>query len=415
MRMKILIVTQYFPPEMGAPQARLYELSVKFLEDGHEVTVLTGMPNYPEGRIFAGYRGRARVVEQMAGIRVIRAWLFPSKSTRSVPRLMSYLSFALSSTIVGLWSLRKHDVAIVESPPLFLAPSGWLMSKWTGARKLLMVSDIWPDILVRMGHAREGLSLRAMLWLEQWAYRHFDVVAVTNPGAMEQISARFPDVQTTVISNGVDRSQFNPAARSERVRTDLGADENTFLVGYCGLHGLAQGLEAVIDAASHLKGRSEIRFVLVGEGPVKDRLLAAARTRGLTNVAFIDRRPKDDMPAIVASCDAMLVPLSSRLPGTMPSKIYEALAAGTPPIVAKGCEGEFLLDRFQCGATFEPMDGSDLASAVLKLAGDRRAMVEMSRRAVELSKRFDRRTIAAHTRRTLEALSAGKRVPDTPW
>lgn len=413
--MKILIITQYFPPEVGAPQARLYELAVRLMEKGHEVTVLTAMPNYPTGRVFDAYRGKWRLIEDIDGIKVVRTALFASKSARTIPRLLSYLSFALSSVGLGIWGLGRHDVAVVESPPLFMAPSGWLVSKVVRAKPVFMVSDIWPDIIVRMGYATGRLNLKAMLWLERWAYRHYKVVALTNPGAMNQIAARFPDVKTTVISNGVDTAFFSPRFRSESIREALGASPETFLVGYCGLHGLAQGLEAVVDAARLLDARSDIQMVMIGDGPVKDDLRQRADALGVSNLRFLERRPKSEMPAVLASCDAMLVPLNARMPGTMPSKVYEALAAGTPPIVAKGCEGDTLISEFGCGVTFEPLDGNELATAILSLADDRSGLQRMSERCVDLAKRFDRDEIANRTARILEAIAADEPTPEVTW
>jgi glycosyltransferase involved in cell wall biosynthesis len=278
-----------------------------------------------------------------------------------------------------------------------------------------MVSDIWPDIIIRMRRASEGLNLKAMLWLEKWAYQYYDIVALTNPGAAKQIKERFPRVHTTVISNGVDTSFFRPNLRSAEIRKECGANNNEFLVGYCGLHGLAQGLDAVIEAADHLRLNNKICFVMIGDGPVKDSLIEMANKRQLRNVVFLDRRPKKDMPAIVASCDAMLVPLTAFLPGTMPSKVYEALAAGTPPIVAKGCEGETLTLRHAAGLTFLPMDGESLASAVSTLADNPVLREQMRRNCLILAKRFDRKILADRAERIFQALAENRPLPEVPW
>jgi glycosyltransferase involved in cell wall biosynthesis len=413
--MRILIVTQYFPPEMGAPQARLSELAVRLQDKGHAVTVLTAMPNYPTGRIFPGYRGKLRCREVVQKISVVRTTLYPSNSARSLPRLASYLSFAASSLALGTWGVGRQDVVLVESPPLFLAPSGWAIGRALKAKTVLMVSDIWPDILIRMGRPGESLGVRAMLWLERMAYRHFDVVALTNPGALQQIRSRFPGVAATVISNGVDTSTFSPALRNQEVRCRIGATDGEFLVGYCGLHGLAQGLDAVVHAAKRLQRESTIRFVLIGDGPVKQHLVSLAKELNVTNIRFFDPRPKKEMPSIVASCDAMLVPLVARLPGTMPSKIYEALASGTPAIVARGCEGETLVNQHRVGSTFEPMDGNGLARVIKELADDSGSRAPMRRQARELALRFDRDVLATRTERVLHAVVSGEPLPEVTW
>jgi len=413
--MKLLILTQYYPPEMGAPQARLHELATRLRKKGHHITILTGMPNYPTGKIYPEYKGKVMGVEQHDGCRVIRTWLYPSKSSKISLRMISYLSFALMSLFFGLWRIGKQDIVLVESPPLFLTPTGWFLSRVARAKALMMVSDIWPDIIVRMGSVSGGWSLKLMYWLEKWAYCHYDVVALTNPGAKRQITSRFPEVKTAVISNGVDTTLFSPKFRSEVIRKTLGAKDRTFLVGYCGLHGLAQGLEAVIEAAKYIQYEQHIKFILMGDGPVKKNLVKLKQQKQIRNLFFYDQKPKSEMPAIVSSCDIMIVPLSTRLPGTMPSKIYEALASGTPPIVAKGCEGEKLLTTYQAGMTYEPMDGEELAEKVKKLVFDPQLYKEIRQNAIKISKRFDRDLIAQRTEILLKAVNESHTLPIVEW
>ena len=413
--MKILILTQYFPPEMGAPQARLSELVARLRSRGHAMTVITAMPNYPTGRIFPGYCHRLRLCEESQGLRVIRTAIYPSQSPRKLPRMLNYLSFAASSLLLGAWRLGRQDLLLLESPPLFLVPAGVAIARLTGARLVMNVSDIWPDIFVRMGQLTAGLPLRAMEWLERFGYRHADAVALTNPGAAAQIRARFPHVTTTVISNGVDTTLFRPELRSQALRRSLGAAPGDFLVGYCGLHGLAQGLEAVVAAAAILAPHPHIRFVMVGEGPTKQDLRRRAAALALANLSFWDGRPKTDMPALLASCDLSLVPLCCALPGTMPSKIYEAMAAGTPPIVARYCEGEALVTRHNAGRAFTPLDGAELAARIRELDEDRDEYRRVRDNAVALAARFDRQVIAERTELILTAIAQGKPPPEVAW
>lgn len=415
--MKLLIVTQYFPPEMGAPQARLYELAKRLQDMGHDITVLTAMPNYPTGKVFDGYRWKIRKTEFVDGIKTIRTFLYPSKSSSILPRLLSYISFGLSSLFCGVWAIRKQDVVLIESPPLFLTPFALLTAKLVRGKAVMMVSDIWPDIIIRMGYASaSSLSVKAMLWLEKFSYKHSYAVALTNPGACEQIRRRFLNVKNvTVISNGVDTKMFSPDLRSDKIRADFGVGPDDFLVGYCGLHGLAQGLEVIIDAAERLKDRSDIKFVMIGDGPTKSELLKKADDLKLSNLVFFDRRPKSQMPGILASLDVSLVPLLARFPGTMPSKVYEALASATPPIVAKGCEGDSLVTKFEAGRSYEPGDAVEMASAILELANDRSLLKQIRCNCVDLAKRFDRDLIAQRTERILTSIAVNKPLPEVTW
>lgn len=415
--MKLLIITQYFPPETGAAQARLYEMAKKLQNLGHEITILTALPNYPVGRIFEGYRHRLRVIETQDEIKVIRTCLYPSKSSRALPRLLSYLSFGITSILLGVWGIGKQDVILIESPPLFLVPFGLLISRITRGKSVLMVSDIWPDIIIRMGYISEkSLLIKAMLWLEKFSYNHSQAVALTNPGAYKQIRDCFPQLKkVTVISNGVDTKMFSPEFRKDEIRMKLGAEPNDFLVGYCGLHGLAQGLDVILHVATKLRDRTNIKFAMIGDGPSKENLIKMANEMVLSNLRFFECHPKSEMPWILASLDVSLIPLSARFPGTMPSKLYEALASAVPPIVAKGCEGEMLVKQFDAGRCYEPGDPDEMAKAIMELAENRSLLKQVRDNCVNLSKRFNRDVITQRTEKILISIVQGKLLPKIRW
>ena len=402
---------------MGAPQARLYELAKRLAGMGHEVTILTAMPNYPTGRVFSDYRCRVRVSENIDGIKVVRTCLYASKSSRTLPRLLSYLSFGFSCVLLGIWGLGRQDVTLIESPPLFLVPFALLVNKVVRGKAVMMVSDIWPDLIIRLGYASEkSLSVKAMLWLEKYSYNHSYAVALTNPGACAQIRGRFRHLKNiTVISNGVDTTMFRPDLRSEKIRAEFGAGPDDFLVGYCGLHGLLQGLEVVLDAAKKLEDKPHIKLIMIGDGPTKEQLVTKAEQMQLSNLSFYERRPKEQMPAILASLDVSLVVLARRFPGTMPSKLYEALASGTTPIVAKACEGETLVTQYNAGKCYEPRNGDEMADAILEFAENKDLLKEVRNNCLELSKRFDRDIIAKRTEKILISIAEEQSLPEVNW
>jgi glycosyltransferase involved in cell wall biosynthesis len=413
--MRIGILTQYFPPEMGAPQARLYELAVRLQARGHTITVITAMPNYPTGRVFSEYRRKILQITKMDGMRVIRTPIFPSKSANLIVRLISYMSFVTTSLVLGTGFVGRQDLLIVESPPLFLGLSGFPMSRLIRARMVLMVSDIWPDVAVRMGDMISEKQARILERLEGFVYRRSTCVALTNPGAVEQVRGRFPDVACNVISNGVDTTFFRPELRSEAVRQELGIKPGQFAAGYCGLHGIFQGLEVVVDAAERLRDNPRIRFVMIGDGPTKETLIARAQAKRLKNILFHPRQPKARMPEILASMDASLIPLAASLPGTMPSKVYEALAAGVPMVVTAGCEAEALIEKYHVGRLFAPACSAGLAAAVAELAANPTLHATIQANAVKLAQRFDRNRIADRTETLLVAIAEGKPLPEVVW
>jgi glycosyltransferase involved in cell wall biosynthesis len=410
-------MTQYYPPEVGAPPARLHGLAKILASKQHEVTVLTVLPNYPTGRILKGYGGRLRMVEYVDGIKVVRVWLLPSKSANIVPRLVSYISFGVCSLAFGLPHVERHDVVLIESPPLFIMPFALLVSRVIRAKSIMMVSDIWPDILIRMGRMSErSIFVRAMMWLERFSYNHVDAVALTNPGAREQIRSRYPALKaTTVISNGVDTSVFRPGLRSASVRRAYGGGNSDFLVGYCGLHGLAQGLDDVLVAAQLVQGMEWIKMVMIGDGPVKESLMRKARAMRLKNLMFHAPLPKHKLPPIVASLDCSLIPLARRFPGTMPSKVYEALASRTVPVVARGSEAQALVERNRAGLSYEPGDPHGMADAIVRLTHDRDLREQLRANGLRLAARFDRRRLAEQTERIMSAVIEGRELPEFPW
>ena len=393
--MKIVLHTQYYPPEIGAPQTRLAVLAQAFVERGHEVTVLTAMPNYPRGQIYSGYGG-LHCCEVIEGVKVLRSFIYPTKSVGFVRRMGNYLSFVASSGVVGAAVLPRADVLITESPPLFLGLSGWLLSRLKRARWVFNVSDLWPESAVRLGVIRPGLGLRLAERLEAFSYQHAWLVTGQSREILSDIAARFPDVPTFHLSNGVETSRFRPDLRSDRLRAELldGLTSSCVAI-YAGLHGIAQGLEQVLEAAAKLRETSELAIVFVGDGPEKGRLIRQANGLGLKNVRFLDPRPREAMPALMASADIALVPLGTRLPGAVPSKLYEAMGSGLPVVLAADGEAARIVNETGAGLAVRPGDSDGLAGALSSLAADsemRHRMGRDGRAAVEA--RFDRRKIA---------------------
>jgi colanic acid biosynthesis glycosyl transferase WcaI len=208
--MHLLIHTQYFPPEIGAPQARLSELGLHLRQQGFEVTILTAMPNYPLGKLYPGYRGLFRR-ETWNDIPVLRCWILPTLKVTLLPRLIAYFSFVISSLIVGLFTLKRFDIVLTESPPLFLAISGYLLSRIKNARWVFNVSDLWPLSALELGVIRpNSLGHRIGKWLEAFSYRKAWLITGQSNDILADIQKRFPHVRTYHLSNGVDTASFHP-------------------------------------------------------------------------------------------------------------------------------------------------------------------------------------------------------------
>ena len=391
--MKIGILTQYYPPEIGAPQRRLSSLAQEFRKRGHTVVVLTAMPNYPRGRIYPGYRGLFRQ-EDRDGIRIFRTFIYPTNSLNKIKRLLSYFSFVLSATILGAIYLPKVDYLLTESPPLFLGIAGYLLSRFRKARWVFNISDLWPESAVRLGLLQDGLSLRLSSSLEAFCYRKAWLVTGQTREILGNIGQRFPRVSTYHLSNGVDTELFSPDRRSAAVRAQLGNGKACLAV-YAGLHGIAQGLEQVLEAAAQLQDLEDLLLVFIGDGPEKQSLMARARQLGLNNIRFLNPYPGEAMPAILASADLAIVPLKTKLPGAVPSKLYEAMGSGVPVILAAEGEPAQITQETQAGVVVSPGDATALAAALRDFISspERRAQMGVNGRLAALA-RFDRSRIA---------------------
>ncbi len=364
--MKIVVHAQYFPPEIGAAPNRLSALVQGLANAGHQVTVLTAMPNYPMGRYYPGYEGLLRR-ETCNGNVVVRTFIYPTQSAGMVKRLLCYFSFVFSSVALGGWFLDEPDYILTESPPLFLGISGFLLSRWKRARWIFNVSDLWPESAVRLGILKPGLALGLSEWLEAFYYRRAWLVSGQSSEIVQDIKKRFPQVPTFYLPNGVDTQRFRPDCSTPESRALLSSRPGCVVL-YAGLHGLAQGLEQIIEAADQLRHDTSITFVLVGDGPVKRTLVSEAEARGLSNIKFLDPVPQDQMPALIAAADIVLVPLKTHIPGAVPSKLYEAMSCGRALVVVASGEAADIVSRHRVGVVVAPGDTQSLTRGLLDLA-----------------------------------------------
>ncbi|MBV4418311.1 glycosyltransferase family 4 protein [Clostridium tyrobutyricum] len=372
--MKILFLTQYCPPEVGAPQNRIFEFAKRLKKFGHEITILTAMPNYPKGEIFDQYKGKKLVIEEIDDIRIIRTSIYATKEKGFIKRLRNYLSFTFSSVITGAKHVGHQDVIITESPPLFLGWSGYVISKKIKAKFVFNISDLWPESAVKLGMLHNKLLIKASTWLEEFCYRKADAITGQTKGIVNNIIMRgFDSNKVHLITNGVDTEFFKKENRDEEFRKKIGI-EGKFASCYGGIHGLAQGLEVIINAAEILKNHDNIQFIFVGDGPEKEKLKNMVKEKELSNVTFIPVQPKKNMPKIIASMDASIIPLKKLdlFKGALPSKMFEALATELPIILSVEGEAANLINAAKAGIVVEPENSEEMADAVLKLAEDKK-------------------------------------------
>jgi glycosyltransferase involved in cell wall biosynthesis len=378
---KILILTQYFPPEVGAAQNRLWNLACRLQQKGAEVSILTGMPNYPQMRIHEGYRGKWYVKEDMDAITVHRCWLFAGTSKSIFPRLMNYFSFVFTSFFTGWLKLGRFDYILCESPPLFLGISAVLLKKLKRAKLIFNVSDLWPESAEKLGLITNRFLLKMTTRLEECLYRSSFVITGQTQGIVRNISERFPAKTVFWLKNGIDLSFYaNLPSKDTSWRVESGFPEDDFLLLYAGILGYAQGLEVILKAADQLRERKNIRFLLIGSGPEKDNLIKMKAELSLDNLTFMDTMPRLQLLKIIANVDVAIIPLKKLdlFKGAIPSKIFETLALKKPILL--GLEGEakdLFIEAGNAGLAFIPEDEYDLAAKVLLLYSDRQLTCDL--------------------------------------
>lgn len=405
--MRILFLTQYCPPEVGAPQNRIFEFAKKLKEFGHEVTILTALPNYPRGEIFDEYKGKKVVLEEIEGIKIVRTSIYATKSKRFTKRLRNYLSFTFSSVFQGAKYIERQDFIITESPPLFLGWSGYVLSKLNKAKFIFNIADLWPESAVKLGVLNNKLFIKMSVWLEEFCYRRASAVTCQTQGIVDDIVRRdFDKNKVHLITNGVDTELFKKEKRDEDFRREIGI-EDKFALCYAGIHGIAQGLQVIINAAEIVKDNKDIHFVFVGDGPEKQDLINMVEEKKLKNVTFLPLQSKADMPKIVASMDAAIIPLKKLqlFEGALPSKMFETLCSQIPIIMAVKGEAERLINNAQAGIVVEPENSEEIAEAIIKLYNDKDLREKLGKNGRKYVKEhYDRDTITRKLEKILMKL-----------
>lgn len=374
--MKILYISQYFPPEMGAPAARASELSRHWAAAGHDVTVLTGFPNHPTGIVPPEYKSKLRRLvfrEQIEGVSLVRTWLLPFPNRRAYERMSNYTSFCLSAAITGL-AISRPEAVIASSPQLLVALSGYWLARCKNVPFVFEVRDLWPESLAAVGVGAAGSRLYRLLHkIAGFLYREADRIVVVAPAFVDHLVEhwRVPREKICVIENGVETETFSPHAPAP-LPNEMRI-EGKFVVSYIGTMGMAHALETVIEAARHLQTtHPEILFLMIGEGAERERLLAHSQKLALTNLRFLGQQPRELIPALICASDACLVPLrkTELFKTVIPSKMLEFMSCARPVILGVEGQARTILEEAAAGIAVEPENSIALSDAILHLAAN---------------------------------------------
>jgi len=376
--MKFLVLTQYFPPEVGASQVRLAAMCAELASAGHGVEVVTAMPHHPTGRIFPAYRHHFYLRECRNGIPIHRVWLYAGNGS-SLKRILSYISFVLTC-LCGLFRANRPDYIFVDSPPLLLGVPGWIAAKWWRVPLVFNVADLWPDSVRDLGLMRDGILMRMAFRLERWIYRRASYVTAVTDSIRETLlhCKHVAREKLLFLPNGVDTKLFQPCQPNESLKHALGLEGKRVIL-YAGNHGHAGAVDQVLYAAARFRDDPSIHFLFLGDGPEKNKLKELSASLRLANVTFRDSVPIESLPSYVSVCDVAVVTLrKSRITkGARPAKAFVMMAAGKPVVLAGEGEAERLMQSAAAGAIVPPENPDALADAIRTVVSDRAQSQQM--------------------------------------
>lgn len=395
--MRILFLTDNFPPEVNAPASRTFEHCREWVRLGHQVTVITCAPNFPKGRVFEGYKNQPFSREKMGEIDVIRVWSYITANEGILRRSLDYVSFMLAAVPASFLAPRP-DVVIATSPQFFTACAGYLVSRLRQVPYVFELRDLWPESIRAVGVMKDSPLLDALEALELFLYRKAVAVISVTHAFKRNLEGRGVDPQKIhVVTNGADLSRFRPRPREQGLASRLGF-QNKFVAGYIGTHGMAHALEALLEAARLLKdeGRDDIRLLFLGDGAAKAALRQHAYSLKLDNVVFVESVSKDEVVDYWALLDASIIHLrrTDLFKTVIPSKLFECMAMGIPVLHGVAGESAEIVERFGAGLVFEPENAGALRDHLVALAGDQSLCRKLGQNGEVGARDFDRTRLA---------------------
>jgi glycosyltransferase involved in cell wall biosynthesis len=396
--MHILFLTDNFPPEVNAPASRTFEHCREWVKLGEQVTVITCAPNFPSGKVFAGYQNRLWQVEMLEGIRVIRVWSYITANEGFVRRSLDYMSFMVSATIASLFA-KKVDIVIGTSPQFFTVCAAYVVGLFKRVPWVFELRDIWPESIKAVGSMNDGFLYRSLEKLELFLYKNADcIIALTQSFKQELVSRGIKAEKIDVVANGVDLGLFMPRSKNEVLLKKLGL-ENQFIAGYIGTIGMAHGLETLLEAAEILQrtpGAENIHLLILGDGARKNILKQSAAQKQLKNIAFVDTVPKSEVGDYWSLLDVSIIHLKKDplFEKVIPSKLFECIAMGIPVIHGVLGESAEIVSRLGVGKTIAPDSPQVMAQELLYLATNAQELRQIKGAALQAANQFDRASLA---------------------
>lgn len=393
--MHILFLTDNFPPEGNAPATRTYEHAREWVKLGHKVTVITGAPNFPEGKVFDGYKNNWYSKSDLDGIEVRRVKTYITANEGFIKRILDFISFMFSSFIAGLF-VKKADIIVGTSPQFFTAVSAWALSAIRFKPFVFELRDIWPASITAVGAMKDSFAIKMLERLELFLYKRADsIISVTNAFKKELVERGVDSNKIEVVLNGVDLTKYKPVKAKDNELSLKYNLKGKFVAGYVGTHGMAHGLETIVSVAEQLKENDNIRFIFAGGGATRKKVEELVSKKRLSNVVLIDRQPKEIMPKIWSLCDVSLVPLVNNdlFRTVIPSKIFECMGMGIPTIMSvPDGEATQIIRETGSGLVVDSESINQIKYAILQLYTDHQAFLGIKSASINSASKFSRVT-----------------------
>lgn len=391
--MKILFITDNFPPEVNAPATRTYEHCQKWIKKGVKVTIITCAPNFPHGQVYEGYKNKLYQKEQIDGIEVIRVWSYIAANRGVVKRILDYVSFAFMAFFVGLF--QKADVIIATSPQFFTTWAASGLSKIKRKPWVFELRDLWPDSIKTVGAIKQGRVLDLLEKIELSLYRDSDkVIAVTQAFKANLIDRGISQKKIKVVTNGSNMELFTPREKDQTLLRALKLQDK-FVIGYIGTHGMAHSLDFITQAISKIDDPN-IHFLFIGDGAKKSEIVSLASALDLKNITFLDPIAKEEVPRYLSIIDVSLAPLkkSDTFKTVIPSKIFEASAMQKPTLLGVEGQAKEIIEKYNAGLCFQPENEEDFITKVKLMKDDKFLYKSYQEGCKQLALDFDREKLA---------------------
>lgn len=392
--MKILFLADNFPPEVNAPASRTYDHLKEWKKAGHDVKVITCAPNFPKGKVYDGYKNKLYQTEVMDGINVIRVWSYIAENKGFFRRTLDYISFSVTSFLVGLFV--KCDIIIATSPQFFAALSGRTLSFFKRKPWIMEVRDLWPESIKTVGMMKDNLFIKYFEWQEKRCYRSAKHIVVVTDSFKKNLVARGIDAEKiSVIKNGANRELFSPMEKDQAIISELGL-EGKKIIGYIGTHGMAHRLDFILKCAKNMENKNDYHFLLIGSGARKEELLRLKEEKDITNVTMLDSVPKTEVNRYISILDLALINLrkSDLFKTVIPSKIFENAGMEIPILMGVEGEAQEIIERYGAGLCFEPENEEDFNRKLNELLTNDTLYAKCKEGCRKLSVDFDRKKLA---------------------